>query len=166
MKGVMTGVALSAEEVQLKLKLLSVCDACCLVRRRSGGECGERHSVMLSFDAESLPDKVMVGSVSYPMRAFVPKILWCFRCQVYGHVAAVCRRESPRCVKCAGGHETKECVVSVEKVVCVSCGVAHGAGAQRCPVRERQVEVARVRLVQKVLYAEAVKRVVEEDSTR
>ena len=34
---------------------------------------------------------------------------------------------------------------------------------QKCPVRERQVEVARIRVVHKVLYAEAVKRVVEED---
>ena len=35
-----------------------------------------------------------------------------------------------------------------------------------CPVRERQVEVTRITVVQKVLYAEAVKRVVEEDGSR
>ena len=56
--------------------------------------------------------------------------------------------------------ETKECVVSVEKAVCVSCG------DRRCPVRDRQVKVARVTVVQKVSYAEAVKRVVEEDGYR
>ena len=33
-------------------------------------------------------------------------------------------------------------------------------------VRERQVEVARIRVVQKLLYAEAVKNVVEEDGYR
>ena len=33
-------------------------------------------------------------------------------------------------------------------------------------MRERHVEVARVRAVQKVLYAEAMKRVVEEDGYR
>ena len=42
----------------------------------------------------------------------------------------------------------------------------HGAGDQRCLLRERQVEVARIRVVQKVPYAEAVKRVVEEDGSR
>ena len=46
------------------------------------------------------------------------------------------QREIPRCEKCAGGHETKGCVVSVEKGVCVSCGGDHGAGDRRCPVRE------------------------------
>ncbi|KAK6322226.1 hypothetical protein J4Q44_G00070180 [Coregonus suidteri] len=50
--------------------------------------------------------------------------------------------------------------------VLIVCGGAHGTGDWRCPVRERQVEVARVRVAQKVSYAEAVKRVVEEDGYR
>ena len=31
----------------------------------------------------------------------------------------MCRREIAKCEKYAGGHETKECVVSLEKVMCV-----------------------------------------------
>ena len=50
--------------------------------------------------------------------------------------------------------------------VCVNCRGTQGAGDQRCPVRDRQVEAARIRVVQKVSYAEAVKRVVEEDGSR
>jgi hypothetical protein len=57
----------------------------------------------------------MLGYMSYDVRAVVLITLQCYRCHVYGHVAAVCRREIPRCGKCAGGH-----------------------------VRERQVEVVRV----------------------
>ena len=108
------------------------------------------------FEAEYLPDEVMSGYVSYPVRAFVPNPLRCFRCQAYGHIAAVCRREIPRCEKCAGGHKTKKCVVSVEKL-CVNCGGGHLAGDQKSPVQESQVEVARVRVKQKMSYAEAVK---------
>ena len=85
--------------------------------------------------------------------------LRCFRCQYYGNVAAVCRREIPRCEKCAGGHGTKECVILVEKVRCFNCGGGYVAGDQKCPVRVRQVEVSRVRSVQKVSYAEAVRTV-------
>ena len=79
-------------------------------------------------------------------------------------MAAVCGREVPRCEKWAEGHETKECVALGKVVVCVNCRGAHGAGDQKCPVRERQVEVSRVRVVQKLSYAEAVKKV-EEDGT-
>ena len=56
----------------------------------------------------------------------------------------MCRRELPRCEKCARGHETKECVVSVGKVVRVNFKGTHDAGDRRCTVRERQVEVARI----------------------
>ena len=40
--------------------------------------------------------------------------------------------------------------------MCVNCRGTHGVGDQKCPVRERQFEVARVRVVQMVL-SEAVK---------
>ena len=45
---------------------------------------------------------------------------------------------------------------------CVNCRGAHGAGDQKCPVSERQVEVSRVRVVQKLSYAEAAKKVVDD----
>lgn len=55
----------------------------------------------------------------------------------------------------SGGHETKECVESLEKAVCQLWGFP---GDQKCQVQERQVAVVRV-IVQKVSYAEAWRRV-------
>ena len=80
---------------QLRWKIPGVCDACRLVRRRQGGMCGETEeslSVLMSFDVETLPDKVMLGYFSNPVQASVLNPLGCYRCQAYGHVAAVCRR--------------------------------------------------------------------------
>ena len=57
----------------------------------------------------------------------------------------------------------EDCVILVDNIVCVNCRGAHVAGDQKCPVREREVEVARVRVLQKVWYAEVVKKV-EDDS--
>ena len=123
--------------------------------------------MLLSFVAAFVPDNVKLGCVCYCMRDFVPHPLQCFRCQAYGHVAAVCRREIPRCEKCAGGHVIKVCVVYCRcKTLCVNCRDVQGTGDQRCPVKERQVEVARIRAVQKVSYAEAEKRQVDEDGSR
>ena len=92
----------------------------------------------------------------------MPNLLQCFRCYFYGHVTAVCRREIPRCGKCAGGHGTEDCAVSVYKVVCVNSRGADVVGDRKCQVRERQVDLTRVRVVQRVSYAEAMKEV-EED---
>jgi hypothetical protein len=81
---------------------------------------------MLSFDVESLPDKVKVGSVSYPVRVYVLRILQGFRCQGYGHIVAVCRREMPRCEKCAGGNVwywgRKLCVLVVGVIMRLEIG--------------------------------------------
>jgi hypothetical protein len=43
---------------------------------------------------------------------------------------------------CAGGHGSEDCVVSVDKVV--NCRGAPVAGARKCPVRKRRVEVVSV----------------------
>jgi hypothetical protein len=74
--------------------------------------------------------------------------------------------EVPKCEKCAEGHETKGCVSMGKVVVCANFRGAHGAGYQKLPVRERPVEVSRVRVVQKLSYAEAVKKVEEYGSRR
>lgn len=84
----------------------------------------EKTSVLESFDVQSLP--VKVGSPSYPVRPFVPKILQCFRCQVYRHVAGVCRRESHRCAGDKG-------ICSFSGESCLFCGGAHWGS--RCLVR-------------------------------
>jgi hypothetical protein len=60
----------------------------------------------------------------------VPNTLRYYRCQAYGHLAAVCR-EVPRC---AEWHETKECVSLGKVLVCVNCRGAHGARDQKCLV--------------------------------
>jgi hypothetical protein len=84
---------------------------------------------MLSF----CPDKVMLGYRS----AFVLTTLRCYRCQAYGHVAAVCRREVPRCEEYAEGQETKECIALGKVVVCVQLwGCPWGWGSEMSCARE------------------------------
>ena len=98
------------------------------MRHRPGGERVETEktrSILLSFEAESLTGNVMLVYVSYPLRAFVPNPLRCFRCQAYGHDEAVYRMEIPGCENCAGGHGTNKCVVSGGYV----------AGDQKFPVQ-------------------------------
>ena len=56
------------------------------------------------------------------------------------------------------------CSTGKSSGMCVNCRDAHGAVDQKCPVRERQVEVSRVRVVQKLSCAEAVKKVEEHGS--
>lgn len=51
----------------------------------------ESLSVLLQFREEVLPARVKVGFMSFYVRPYVPPPLRCFKCQRFGHVAAVCR---------------------------------------------------------------------------
>jgi len=59
----------------------------------------------------------------------------CSNCQRYNHTKAFCHR-SPRCVKCAGGHNTSNCnrTERSESVKCVLCNGNHPANYKGCAV--------------------------------
>jgi hypothetical protein len=79
----------------------------------------------------------------------------CYKCQVFGHVAKVCRSKVVVCSYCSGPHSYKDCkhTQDTEKVKCANCAKTrnrddHDAGWRRCPVYEREVS----RYLQKIDY--------------
>lgn len=59
----------------------------------------------------------------------------CMNCQTYGHTDKFCHR-TPRCVKCAGSHHTKDCTIKTKlrEVKCVLCEGNHPANYKGCSV--------------------------------
>lgn len=54
----------------------------------------ESLSVLLYMREDTLPTRVRVGYMSYQVREYIPPLLRCFKCQRFGHVAAICRGKS------------------------------------------------------------------------
>jgi len=77
-------------------------------------------SVMLQFEEERLPERVKIGYISYPVRAYVRAPLRCYNCQRYGHIAKVCKAKR-RCARCGGEHDYGRCDEGAE-VKCCNCG--------------------------------------------
>ncbi|XP_016086341.1 dehydrodolichyl diphosphate syntase complex subunit nus1-like [Sinocyclocheilus grahami] len=76
---------------------------------------------------------------------------------MYGHVTGVCRGKQ-RCARCSGDHEYRKCGQGV-KQKCCNCGEEHSAGYGGCIVRKEAVEIQNVRIMERVSYAEAFKKV-------
>ncbi|XP_049416274.1 uncharacterized protein LOC125878859 [Epinephelus fuscoguttatus] len=147
----------------LKCKNAGQRDKALKLQRICEKEVAERHdsmSVMLEFKDQFLPDKVMIGYMSFNVRAYVQPSIRCYKCQRYGHVATVCRGKQ-RCGRCGGEHLYGKCGNN-NSVKCCNCGGNHTAAYGGCTVRKQAVEIQQVRAEQRVTYAEAIKIVSKE----
>ncbi|XP_061757477.1 uncharacterized protein LOC133553371 [Nerophis ophidion] len=119
------------------------------------GEKTESESVLVQFAEEVLPERIMIGYLSFYVRAYVPPPVRCFKCQRYGHITSVCHAKM-RCGRCGGEHEYGQCGEN-EQVKCCNCGGNHTAAYGGCIIRKQATEVQQIRVERNITYAEAVK---------
>ncbi|CAJ1066432.1 uncharacterized protein LOC113119923 [Xyrichtys novacula] len=157
-RGVIFGVPLSVSIDQIieNVKGAKVREAKRLKTTCEGEKC-DSLSVLVTFDEERLPERVHIGYMSYGVRLYVPRPLRCFKCQKYGHVAAVCKGRQ-RCGKCAGEHEYGKCEIGA-KIKCCNCGGEHTSAYRGCEVSKRAAEVQQMKTLHGITYAEAARRV-------
>lgn len=114
-------------------------------------------SVMLQIDEKNLPARVFLGYVRYIFLAYISPPLRCYKCQMYGHVAGVCTGKQ-RCTRCSGDHEYRKFGQGV-KLKCCNCGEERSTGCGRCKLRKKAADIQNVRIMERVLNAEALQKV-------
>lgn len=154
--GVISGVPIevSVEEIKKNLEGGKVGEVRRLQMNRDGSRV-DSLSVMLKFEEEVLPERVRIGYISFPVRAYVKAPMRCYNCQRYGHIAKVCKAKK-RCARCGGEHDYGRCEEDAE-VKCCNCGGAHSVAYGGCAVRKKAVEVQKEKDKTNLSYAEAVK---------
>lgn len=69
----------------------------------------------------------------------------CHRCQEFGHGTSNCHND-PKCVKCAGDHETRLCQkLPKDPPKCVNCGEAHPANYSACTAAVKYLQALQKR---------------------
>ena len=112
--------------------------------------------VLITFEGDSLPARVFLGCLAFQVRKYERPPIRCFKCQRYGHVAAVCRG-TQRCNKCGGVHDLLNCEAAESK--CCNCGGSHMASFRGCVHSEKARHVQEVKEQHNISYAEAVRRI-------
>lgn len=157
-RGVISGIPLreSVDDVKGSINNAKVKEAKRLKTRR---DCviTDSLSIVITFEEDKLPERVFVGYMSYEVKMYIPPPLRCFKCQKYGHVAAVCKGKQ-RCSRCSGEHEYGKCDKDA-KLKCSNCGGEHSSAYRGCEVSKRMQEVQRLKVNQGLSYAEATKTV-------
>lgn len=95
-------------------------------------ETGTTLKLVIEFQGEEIPKRVMLGVMSYIIREYIPGLVRCFNCQRFGHVATSCM-EQCRCARCGGNHEYGKCEEGVQPKCC-NYGEAHSAAFRGCEV--------------------------------
>lgn len=124
-------------------------------RLTKGIEKKETESILIEFEEKELPKEVYFGYVKYNVREYVQKPMRCYNCQEFGHIAKMCKWKK-RCARCGGEHDYGMCGEGIQPKCC-NCGGNHSVAYWGCEALKREVEVQKLRLKEKVSYAEAVK---------
>ena len=112
-------------------------------------------SIILSFDTNSLPENITLCYQRFTVKQYVPPVVRCFQCQRFGHTAQQCRGKA-RCVRCGGPHSFDQCERK-ENPICVNCGEKHSAAYNGCLEAKKAKELQKIRVENKLSYAEATK---------
>lgn len=164
-KGVIWGIPLemSTDEIKANIKGGKIKEAKRLTMFKEGVRT-ETGSILLEFEGENLPTKVTLGYIAYSVREYIPKPLRCFKCQRFGHNAAVCKGRV-RCPRCGEDHEYENCGRKMQPKCC-SCGGEHSVTYAGCQIMKREMQIQQVRVKNKTSYAEAVKMVNQKTEDR
>lgn len=164
-KGVISRVPtnLNIEEIKNNLKGGRITNAYRIKIWKDGVK-KDSETVVIEFEGDVLPGRVMIGFMCYYVREFVPKPVRCFKCQKFGHVASSCKQKQ-RCARCGGNHEYGKCGTGVQPKCC-NCGGNHSAAFRGCEILQQQIEIQKKRVEQNLSYAEAVKQIKEKGNTK
>lgn len=157
-KGVIWGIPLemSIDEIKANIKGGKIKEAKRLTVFKEGVR-RETGSILLEFEGEYLPSKVYLGYIAYSVREYIPKPLRCFKCQRFGHTAAVCKGKV-RCPRCGEDHEYDKCGKKMQPKCC-NCGGEHSVTYAGCRIMKREMQIQQVRVKNKISYAEAIKKI-------
>ena len=121
------------------------------------------------FNMIKRPDRIKVfgDRRSFPIRAYIPPPLRCYKCQKYDHASSTCRLPKGEyiCQRCGGNHQSKiykdgklesECD---QEMKCCHCKQKHEAGYIKCPTQISYVEVNKLMVNEKITRHDAKTRV-------
>lgn len=128
--------------------------------KRIGRDPTTSKTTLIAYPREmNLPQYVAIDGQRFKVYPFIPKPRRCDRCQRFGHLPDHCPN-NVICSRCSGNHAYNECP-NKDAPKCANCFQEHSAAHRQCPVYIKTQEVLKVRAIEKVTYAQAVKRVEE-----
>lgn len=115
-----------------------------------------RQTVLVSFEGNVLPPFVIINSVVCPVEKYIQKVVQCYNCLRYGHVAKQCKSSNTLCINCSKKKEENHSCKDPEDTFCFYCkSNDHKTIHKKCPVFEKQKQIKQFMSDNNVTYIEA-----------
>lgn len=126
------------------------------VRRLGSGDSNNPRSLFVAtFDRPQLPDRIVIGYLSIPLRPYIPQPMICTNCYQMGHRRSKCNNHKI-CKTCS--EESHEGLCSAIK--CMLCKGNHANLDKSCPKLIEETQIKKIMVINKVSYYEARKLVI------
>lgn len=117
---------------------------------------------ILTFSSCNLPEKIFIGYESINVEAHIPMPFRCFKCFQFGHSAEKCTKDQKCCPNCNKVEHSKKTEEGYEKCIrtaeCANCHKEHNSFSRTCELYQKEYEIQRIRVLNKISYAEAKRR--------
>lgn len=138
---------LSEDVIQKELAEYHVTEVKRIKRKGKDGKLYDTAIHILTFNMCSLPESIDAGFHRCKVKLYIPSPLRCMNCLRFGHKKDKCTGNGV-CANCAGLlHTNQPCTA---KVTCASCGGDHHTLDRTCPVYLDELEIQRIRTVEKL----------------
>ena len=144
-KGIIKDVDTSFDEEYLKSNIESLCTVTSVNRFKRKVVDKEEvkfvpgHVVCLTFEGNVLPNYVKINSVIFSVEPHIQRVIQCFKCLRYGHVANQCRNSKTLCINC-GQEKNDDHICNIN--YCINCkSNSHKTTSKMCPRYAEQQQI-------------------------
>lgn len=109
---------------------------------------------VLKFEGQLLPKYIYLYGTRCEVNIYIPPVVQCFNCLLYGHMSKQCRSKQ-RCSRCQAPHASKDCDVDEPK--CLFCKGDHSSTYRKCPEFSKQKNIKKIMSLNDLSYKEASK---------
>lgn len=102
-----------------------------------------RQTILLTFEGNKLPANIEINSVLCPVVPYIQKVIQCYKCLRYGHVAIQCRSTTTLCINCSKEKiNDQHTCRDPQDSFCMYCKIGnHKSIAKQCPIFEKQKKI-------------------------
>lgn len=101
-----------------------------------------KQMILLTFEGNILPSHIVINSVRCPVEPYVQKVIQCFKCLRFGHVANQCKNTKTLCTNCSKDMEDQHQCRDPQDSFCIYCKTQnHKSTSKNCPTFIKQMNI-------------------------